>query len=33
MSPDFVEVLTFDSIESVSGRRRLRIYFRVDGVV
>ena len=33
MSPEFIEVLTFDPIESIWSSRRLRIDFRVDGVL
>ena len=33
MSPDSIEVLTFDSIESIWSSRRLRIDFIVDGVL
>ena len=33
MSPDFIEVLTIDSIESIWSSTRLRIDFRVDGVL
>ena len=33
MSPDFIEVLTLDCIESIWSSRRLRIDFGVDGVL
>ena len=33
MSPDFIKVLTFDSIESIWSSRRLQIDFTVDGVL
>ena len=33
MSPDFMQVLTFDSIERTCSRRNLRIDFRVGGVL
>ena len=33
MSTDVIEVLTFDSIESIWSSKRLRNDFRVDGVL